>query len=308
MIRRSPAEYYIKYLLLHPDNYDDDDIKRVLKEHQLDFPGGKYLDRLRARLRPPSPFYPLNDLHPSSFRYLVSEKVHTLFHQDRKTVAALEILNKPRVKEMVESMTLLREPYALVVVRLQRAGLGSYRAGDLQRYCHFFWNLDLVDSTELNGLMQIRANLTDGDDVLAVAATKAMVRASYNDPRYSAATSPIPVVAAMRLQVRYGYMPDRVTTARLATLVAALGTGAAAEAAHGRGPKGAQHSRDYMAAAVQAAQLRQLLGSPEESLEKELQQLAVATAEGNVPHIDELTDGDYTEGLSILTEGENVER
>jgi hypothetical protein len=311
MIRRSPAEYYIKYLLLHPDDYGDGDIERTLREHHLDYPSGDYLARLRSRMRPPKPFYPMNDRHQPSFKYLVIEKVHTLFHPDRRTHAALDILNTPRVKEVVEVMAIVGDPPALTVTRLRKMGLGEYKTADILRYQHFFWNVSLVDATELRALMTKRVDdmaLDDPNNPGSVVAYKAMKRAQYNDSRFDAVNSPCSALSAMRLQIRFGYMPDRIDTTRLAGLGAHVCGLAAGEAPLVGGPKAAQNARDYAIAAKNLAELRQMLGAPDESIRKDLYALGVQTASAeDVPHIDSLTEGDYTDGF-ILTEGENVEK
>jgi hypothetical protein len=306
MIRRSPAEYYIKYLLLHPDKYGDDDVARILRDHQLDFPGGNYLSRLRGRMRVPRPFYPLNGSHQSSFRFLVDQKVHTFFFQDDKTEAAIEILNAPKSKEIVEAMTIVGDPLAHVVMRMSRLGLGTYRVKDLLRYQHFFWNLRMVDNLELKALMTKRIDdmLTDGSKVDLIT-YKAMKKAQYTDARFNAANAPSSLLAALRLQIRFGYTPNTLDTSRLAELGSALAAAGAADAAMTGGPRAAQDMRDYAIAAKELQNLRKLLGTPEESIRKDLQQLGVRVDPTEIPHIDTLTDGDYTYG-AMLTEGKHV--
>lgn len=311
MIRRSPAEYYIKYLLLHPEKYGNDDILRIIQEHALDCPGEEYLDKLRASMRPPRVFHPFNDMHSASFRFLVGEKVHKLFFPDRRTKSALELLNKPRAKELVETMVIVREPHMLIVRRLQNAGLGTYKVQDIERYVHFFWNIYLVDSMELHALVLNRVEnmqMTAGANAQSAINYKSMKRAQFLDPRYSAVTSALPLAAAIRMQVRSGVMPDRVSTARLAEMAATLGTMAAAEAAVSGHPKASQDYANFSLGAHKMKELQDLLGSPDGQVMKELQQMAVETTGEAVPHIDELTGGDYTEGMAMLTEGEHVQR
>lgn len=307
MIRRSPAEYYIKYLLLHPDKYGDEDIKRVLREHHLDFPHGNYLDRLRSGLKVPSPFYPLNEFHKASYRFLVKERVHTFYYPDKHTEAALNILNTPRAKELVESMGIVEDPLSLTVTRLQKAGLGTYCVEDLKRYNHYFWNVRLVDSLELRSLVSKRAEemILDGGKEGDILAAKSMIRAQYSDPRYNAVNAPSQLMAAIRLQIRFGYMPSRIDTARVAEMAATLAAAGALDAGMVGGPKAAASMRDYALAAAQLSELQRSLGSPNSSVTKELHQMAVQTALDGVPHIDSLTMGDYSDGF-VNVEGTDV--
>ena len=307
MIRRSPAEYYIKYLLLHPDKYDDDDIKRILREHQLDFPYGGYLDRLRAGLKMPTPFYPFNENHKASYRLLVKERVHTLFHPNEHMCAALEILKTPRAKELVESMGIVEDPLALTATRLQRAGIGTYTIEALKLYVHYFWNTKLVDSLELRSLVSKRAEEAsleggEGGDLIT---QKSLIRAQYSDPRYNAVNAPSQLMASLLLQIRFGYMPSKVDTVRIAEMAATLAAAGALDAGMVGGPKAAASMRDYALAAASLSELQRSLGAPNTSVTKELHQMAVQTSMDAVPHIDSLTRGDYSDGF-VLTEGTDV--
>lgn len=302
MIRRSPAECYIKYLLVHPEGYTDEDVVRTLREHHLDHPGGSYLSRLRSKLHPPNPFYPMNGSHSPSFKFLVGERVHTLFFPDSKTKAALDVLTTPRVKELVESMTIVHDPLPLVAARIKRAGLGQYSEGDLKRYCHYFWNLDLVDALELRALVSKRVDdmLTDGNDPANLVLYKNMKKSMYGDPRYMAASDPTSVLSAVRLQVRFGYMPSRVDLVRLAEMGTALAAIGATHSALNGGAHAAQDARDYAMAAERLYALRQSLGTPDETLMKDLRQMAIHTSSEPVQHIDALSSGSYTDYSNLM--------
>ena len=307
MIRRSPAEYYIKYLLLNPKPFGDVDIEGILKEHQLDYPAAGYLGRLRSRLKIPKPFYPYNEQHKSSHMFLVSEKVHTMFFPDVATEGALDLLFNPKAKELVEAMAIIREPLPFIATRLQRLGLGTFTVGEIKRFLHFFWNVDLVDNTELRTLIVKRAkdlSLVDNDRQTRLV-SDILEKAIYTDPRFMATQSPVPIVAALRLQVRFGFSPTRIDTAQLAELGSKLAAAGAVEAGALGGPKAAEQMRDYATAAKELQGLREMLGTPDESIRKDLHQMAIRTSEEVVPSVDELTDGHYSDGY-ILTEGTEV--
>lgn len=291
MIRRSPAEYYIKYLLLRPENYDDEDIIEVLAEHQLDYPGGDYLDRLRKRLVKPETFYPLNEEHQASYRVLVRERVHTMFFMDPRTRGALALLNSPKDKEVIEAMTIVQDPPALVAHRL--AGMGTTtNVGAVKRYLHYFWNVDLVDHAELRALLDIRTQRVslNKDDKESRMVESSLQRARWNDSRNIAIASPSPEMASMRLQLRHGIMPNKMQLAKMIE----SGIAVCAVALNEEGLKGtvsrdnAQNMRDYAVALRNLKELQLLIGDPGGDLAKDLQRLALDTDGTELPHVDEL--------------------
>jgi len=305
MIRRSPAEFYIKYLLAHPDDYSDDDVVRVLREHQLDYPGGMYLERLRKRIVRPHPYFPYNGDHTASWRFLLKERISHLFHPDKKMINALKILHEPRAKEATEAMVLVNDPAVIICHRLQSLGIhiGPF---DLQRYKHYFWNTSLVDSTEMRALLQIRVEdmRLEGDGGEDIIRHMAMVRANYMDPRHIAANSPVPEVAAMFIQMRMGYMPDRVDMSRLANSAASAAMSRALEELNNYHPDSAQRSRDFALVARNLLEMLELIGSPDEGLRKDLVALGLKTEEmGAVKPVDAITEGQFTAEMQLLTEG-----
>ena len=46
MIRHSPAELYVKYLVCHPDGYTTDAIRDIVRGQDLDYPSDDYVDRI----------------------------------------------------------------------------------------------------------------------------------------------------------------------------------------------------------------------------------------------------------------------
>lgn len=305
MIRRSPAEFYIKYLLVHPDEYSDEDIELTLKEHQLDNPGSGYFDRLRKRLKVPKPFYPYNDQHPFSWRFLMREKIFPLFHPDHRMLNALNILHKPRAKEAVEAMTLVNDPPALICHRLLSMGV-RVDIKDLQRYQHFFWNIQLVDSTELRALLAVRVDemvLNDAGGANQVRAG-AMKMAAYMDPRWVASRSYIPEVAALRNQMRFGYMPDRIDLARLVNAAAVIATSRILDELSSSHPHAARNSEQFSQVATNMLTMLELIGSPDEEMRKDLTALGLETDElDTVKGVEVLTEGTYTSEMQLLTGG-----
>src|SRR5258706_11783590 len=114
MFLRSPAEFFIKYLLVHPRRYTVEDIQRLLDKVDLPFVSVAYVEGLRERLAPPDPFRPWERLHSSSQRFLSRERLQRLFFRDKAMDRAQRILETPRAKEFAETMLLTRAPPAAI--------------------------------------------------------------------------------------------------------------------------------------------------------------------------------------------------
>jgi len=294
MLRRSPAEYYVKYLLLHPDTYGDDDIVLALSERQLDFPGSHYLVSLRKKLHPPTPFYPYNEQHLSSTEYLLSQGVLTLFQLNASTQRALELLESPRAKQAIEAMVLVDDPDELICRRLASMGYGC-AARDLKAYKHYFWNMKMVDSTDLKTILVNRAeSVLQGNDAGNQARYKAMRSAIYQDPRYMVATSPIPQLAAIKNKMLLGYMPDEGTMSKLKK---ALHLGIAvslADAVMGNDKDKSMKVRDLASALKTLEESIAESGDEDGKLVEQVVGVSIQTDGEEVPHINEVSGGDHT--------------
>ncbi len=295
MIRRTPCEYYLKYLLLHPDDYSLEDIQLTLREHQLDYPGDVPVKRLRDRIRRPAVFRPYDKRHSDTFKFLVSEGVYHLFHPDEHMRVAVSLLKRPRAKEVLEAMTLSCDPTKFVLYRLNNMGF-NVGVKDFERYCFYFWNLNLVDRAEVAALIQLRVDsmAVDGDDMLSTLRYKAMKRASYNDPRVAAINSPVSPFTGMMTQMRLGYSVGRLDIATLLTRARESLVMRTVEASLDRGPMAARQSLDFSGGARNVHELLESLGTPDEDLQRNLMNLMLDTDKAPVPYVHELTGGDHT--------------
>jgi len=295
VIRRSPCEYYIKYLLVHPDGYSVEDIETTLREHQLDFPGEIVVRRMRERLKTPPIFRPHDSRHQPTFRFLIQEGIYYLFHPDKHMKAAIYLLRRARAKELVEAMTLSGDPPTFIVHRLKKMGF-DFSEADLKKYLCFFWNLELVDRMEVGALLHMRidAMLADGDDVVSRARHKALKRAAYNDPRMAAINSPVSPFAGVLNQMRYGFRPDRIDVVELLETAKEIATIRVVEESMARGPNAAQNTRDFSTALQNLHTLTDSVGSPDADLQRNIMNLMLKTDGKEVPYVHELTEGDHT--------------
>lgn len=310
MIRRSPAEYYIKYLLVHPDNFSDERIEETLAEYHLDNPGGSYLPRLRRQVDRPRPFFPYDELHFNSYRFLTRQKIVHMFFPDKATMGALKILETPRAKEIVETMLITEDPDLLICHRLESIGV-RIDPPAIQRYRHFFFNVVLVDRAELRALMEVRFKATpfDGEGVYNSARALALKHSGYSDPRWIAANAPNARVASMMNSIREGFLPTSVNLAKLAHSTAVLAMTRMQAEMLATGPESSGRSRDYSIVAQNVYALLEQIGAPDEELRNELISMGVELqhSEKKVPSLQQLTDGNFSADLQLVKNDEEVD-
>lgn len=301
MIRRSPCEYYIKYLMFLPEKLTDADIVRTLREHHLDYPGASYLRRLRASLDIPPIFRPRRASDIESYRFLQKHKVHRMFFPDKDMEITLQCLDTPQAKEILEAMLLADEDRATILHRMEGFG---YRvtAQSLAYYQHFFFNLLLVDATEMRALLQLRIeDMTLGeDDPETLLRYKALKQASFQDPRTIAAHSINKYIASTRLQIRHGLEPTRLDFQRLADYARHIATVGAIEEGERRGVHGGQNMRDFATVASIFNDILKEQGGGHDTVHKAM----VTIAHDNKPlrSLQEVTGGNYTEAVTIQPE------
>lgn len=304
MIRRSPAEFYIKYLILHPDRLTDEDIIRTLRENQLDYPGPGYLDRVRKTLKPPVPFHPLVESDVRSYKFLQRQKVHRLFFRNVHVDTALEILQTPKAKEVVETLLILAAEHTDICFRLRKLGFNVLPEA-IAYYAHFFMNVQLVDPTELRALISVRVEDLQlaGDGQETAIRYKAMKQAMYTDPRYMAANSPAAHLTSIRMQMRYGYKPN-IDFMRLLEGLRDIAAVSALETLMRGGPKAAVEARDLSMVLATVNEILADSGGGSDEMKKQLQILGLSTDNQSIPTIKELTNGDFTDSVDLAKESQ----
>jgi hypothetical protein len=287
VIRRSPAERYLKYLLLsglEPDEIID----RALFEH-LDPLGNWYLENLQEEMNPPDPFKPKDIEHVASQRYLLTSGVYRLFYPDRHTKIALKVLRTPRAKEYVEAMILSGAPDPVIEEALTHRKNFPSTVSSIKQYRYYFWDVELLDSTELRALLDIRAAACSGSNDSDIQNQFSAYRNSFfNDPRRVAARLPSSPVTAMMAQMRMGVMPVKVDMAKVFELVRAAAGLRAVEAAMSGEIHASEKARDFMLSAKLAGELLETVVRPEEQLINELATIALKTEDAPIPTLQEL--------------------
>jgi hypothetical protein len=293
VIRRSPVEYFLKYLIV--DNQSNAEIQETLFEMGLDDLGEYYIDRLRKKLNPPKVFHPKDKLHFKSQRFLMKEGIQDLFFPDNDTATAYRILDMPRLKEFVESMLIVYAPIEAIAHSLTRHRGFRSTARAVELYKMFFWNVDLLDSVQMRALLKMRpgaAAAHPSTDVQRQA--QALQQASWNDPRRSAAEMPFSPLSSTMAQMRMGMMPAEVNLPRILERSREMAAMTSYEAMCTNGSKDHMKARDLAEIVKSYTDVLETIVKPDENMREQLSAIAMKTEEKQVPFLGELSKGRHT--------------
>ncbi len=305
MIRRSPCEYYIKYLLVHPDEYPDTEIEELLRVQQLDNIGLEYLEKLREECVPPVPFYPNDEMHFRSQRFLIREGIRGLFIVDDNVECAMKLLNLPRAKEFIETSFICRSITVWIAAVLNRKMGISSTTEAVEIYRHFFFNVDLVDSHELKTLLRKRVSQVDVYDPHQQVLKTIAWKTGYSDPRRVSAEMSITPLAGMMNEVRLGMLPTNVELSKVATTARLVATVGCLEGLmRGERP---DRCRDLAQTAKLMHEILETIGDPESDLQADLQALALQTEAEPIIPIHQLTAGHHTVDVQPINEHEEAD-
>lgn len=295
-VKRSPCEIYLKYLLVHPDKYSNEHIRTLVRAQGLDFIGMPYLQRLRITCRVPAPFYPEDSQHRPSFRFLQKERIELLFHPNKDMQAAQFVLGEPRAKEMVEAMLIARSDAAWIARNLRRLGY-DIKAGAITQFKWHYFNVDIVDSSEMRALLSHRSSGDPSGDVDEQVLKTARQKVDRYDSRVLTAQAQVGPLAAIVNQVRIGVLPTKLELGRLTAAARTVAIAGALEAVMDRAPTPA---REYALTAKLMTEILEQVGVAESDLQAGLSGLLLATDKTPTPHIDQLTDGEHTMDMQII--------
>jgi hypothetical protein len=274
-----------------------------------------YLARLRSRLATPVPFYPADQLHRPSQRFLLREGIRLFFHPDRSMTRAFELLDDPRAKEMVETGVMSGHTPVWVAALLRRRGIGA-TAEAVERYVAHFFDLKLVDSSELKVLFDLRMvgePTSDPHEQTALAAELSGKHMYSHLARVTAHQAATPVACIMH-EMRMGIMPSALELGKIA---AAARTAAAScvldSLLRGDLP---ERARDYALTAKVMSEIVDSVGDPEVELNEGLRSILLDTDAYEVPLLSQLSGGEHTVDLqptsgkvedAVFTDGEQIE-
>jgi len=299
VVRRSPAERYLRFLIVRHESYSDKQIAEIARVKGLDPLGAYYIAQLRRKLVPPVPFYPENKTHKPSFRFLMAKELFSFYWPDQHMAVALRLLEQPRAKELLETMLLSESPVNWIVGALNREGFrASIKA--VEQYRNAFFDVDSIDSLEMRTLMRLRfqASGTTNDPELA-RVEAAYEKEAWADARISAAQAPIKSLSTMMTAVRMGLLPDNASFSKVMATARFLGAARSIEAAMRNGHHDHERSVAFMSMTATANTILESVGSPEEDLQSKLASIQLQTDEGDVPLLDEISRGLHTEDIEM---------
>lgn len=296
MIRSSPCDFYLRYLVTHPDGYSDTQIRNLVKLQHLDFLGIAHLGRLRVGCTPPTPFYPEDPLHHASQRFLMKERIYALYDTDRDKDAmmAVKLLDHPRGKELTEKMLFSGAEPLWISSMLKRVQFSATpRAVSL--YKHFYFNTDLVDGTELRAIMGMRADLdVDGHDQDEVSYKKFYNLASKSEIGNLQTSSQLSPFSRILSMISVGVMPagaqvSKIAVAgRMAAVVRSLENTLLGKA---------EQARDFALTGKLLNELLESIGDASGDLQRSMMSMVLDTDATEIPSIKALTSGDHTMDL-----------
>lgn len=304
MIRRSPCEFYLKFLIVQPDKFSNEQIKETLFELGLDDLGDFYVDRLRKRLKPPTPFYPEEKSHPRSYRFVVTEGIEAACLGLLEFRTALRILERPRLKEFVETMLIAGADCAVIADALVRQRNFRADTRSVEMFKHYFWNVDLLDSLGVRAVLQFRATqaaVHPSEDIKRQ--FDVFKNAFYNDPRRIAAELPNSPMAAMMAQMRLGLLPARVNLPKLLERTRETAAMKAYEYLNSNGVRDSQRARECADVVRAMTEVLDVVVKPDENLRDELEHIALRVDNTPVVTIHELSDGHHTIDVQPLPKG-----
>jgi hypothetical protein len=294
---RSPAEFYIKCLLLDPDGYTTPEIRERLIDEDLDFISDEYINRLRKQLKPPKPFRPFDNLHLASYLFLMQERVKSYFQRTVPMKAAIELLNLPAAKEFAEGMISATVPMVATSSHLMK-GFDIYcNTEALELFEHYFCNMKLLSRLQRQVLSQYRWQVLGKYVSEFKGATSLLKYAKARDVRTLVAEMPYSQITAMMAQLRLGTRPSRMDLAMYAQDGKEMAVRRAVEEMYVYAPGAADRFEKLAVGAKNLDEIMQTAARPEEAIKEQLRSVALRTETRTMAPIHQLSSGNHTTDL-----------
>lgn len=289
MIRRSPAEVYLKYLLLHGKRYTNAQVIEICQFAQVDYLGEWYLERLRAQLDPPRPFFPADVSHRASRTWLLVNGLSQIFVPDEYGRKAFELLKKPRLKEFVEASLISNAPPLAIAHAIEKTHNTTCAPATIERYRAFFWDVSVLDSTELRALLVLRFEQFSEHPVEEIKKQYPLLKKAYwSDSRRAAANLPFSPVSALLAQIRMGVMPSNFDVAKVMKQTLGVSTLRIYEAVMNDGPGDSKKAYDLAIVAEKLSVVLKEVEQPQEEMQQQLAAIVMRTDENATPTIHQL--------------------
>jgi hypothetical protein len=152
---RSPAEYYIKYLISIQSLSDGEVVDRA-RELGISFIPGEvdYVKWLRKSLIFPRNYDPKNPYHKPSLSFMYESGIFDMWYPSEATHRALDLFSVPEVRELVcRHLSTDVMPLDKLETFLQNFYALDVPVKVLREFRHYFWNLQLLSNDERQHLL-----------------------------------------------------------------------------------------------------------------------------------------------------------
>jgi len=307
MIRHSPCERYIRYLLLDNPERDNAEIRGILEAQGLDCLGDAYLNGLRQQFNAlPDGFNPRSRRHCDSFNLVRDAGVLELFQGDPREMAPMySILDNARAKEFIEVALIFEAPANAIADQLRR----YYYVPDatpaaVERYRWFYWDVRLVDTTELRGIIKLRyLRAKESSNKEIELQGKALSSSLYSDPRWIAANTPRSHFSALLGQISLGMMPANIDISTAMSYSRAMMILRVYEESISRVPDADRRALNWTHSIKMLGELNEQKERPEDSLRAQLEAITLRTDTQKMPYVLAVSNGEHTVDLaSVVTE------
>lgn len=148
-MRRSPAEYYIRFRLIADRKKNVDDIAKALAGELVFPPNKEYLVNLRREMAMPMVFRPKELTDMPSQVFIRAQGVFTMFHPTRAWNEAKQAFDDLHARSLLQSLVSGPHPDPTILdVYRMRTNLPMSEAG-LKEFKHYYWNMSIVTLDEL---------------------------------------------------------------------------------------------------------------------------------------------------------------
>jgi hypothetical protein len=149
VMRRTPAEFYVKYRLLAERDRPIADVTRDLVEELVFVPHEGYAERLRERMQLPQNFRPTDLGHRPSQDLLRREHIWSMYFPHRGTREALALFQDVQPRMAVQ-LLIAGSVDEDIIVKVASEHLGvPFSGAGLREFKHYFWNTRLLSRIEL---------------------------------------------------------------------------------------------------------------------------------------------------------------
>ncbi len=285
---KSPAHFYIK-VLFACEGLSVEEVHERLLEENLDPVNIPYLQRVRKSMVIPEPFYAYDVTHLPSLAFVQDHGLFRFLKRDKEIQMAKSILGLPRCKEWLETMLIMRAPVSALAPAVQRTWGFKCTPLGVELYSHYFFNIDLLDSTQLRLLMALRFDQpSEENDGVFKEKKKLLDRFYHKDSRKLAAEMPATKTSILLLQQRLGVLPSKAEPATQFMAAQEQLSVRMLESLNGDSLADSQKALNYAHAARLMQELIDVVVKPEDAMKNELRKITLKTDQKECKSVYEL--------------------